>query len=174
MEILLRCFSHLLYKYFFRKLFQKGDTIKSTVMFLNLDKKTRECCSRADGRVRVITAPTGMLDPHPVSYLEVQHCQVGSCFVRSPRTIIRQCLDLWCTVQHNVCINVLTTITMDIDKEDIHPRQGSSEYPVTRVVAVAHVGDDKVEYQGTAFPGSTARFHTGCECYPFRHIYKND
>ena len=124
-------------------------------MYFNLDKKTRECCSRADGRARVITAPTGLFDPHTVPCLEVQHCQVGSCFESLPITIKRHCLDLSCTVQHNVCINVLSTITLDIDKEDVHPRQGSSEYPVTRVVAVAHVGDDLGEYQGTAAPGIT-------------------
>ena len=123
-------------------------------MYFNLDKKTRECCYRAV-KVREITAPSVMLDPHPVSCLEVQHCQVWSCCVSLPLTIIRHCLDLWCTVQHNVCINGLSIITLDIDKEDVHPRQGSSEYPVTRVVAVAHVGDDLGEYQGTAVPGST-------------------
>ena len=173
MEILLRCLRHLLYRYLFRQLFQRGGTIKSTVMYLNLDKKTRECCYRA-APARVITAPTVMLDPHPVSCLEVQHCQVGSCFVSLPVTIIRHCRDLWYTVQYNVRVNVLSIITLDIDKEDIHPRQGSSEHPVSRVVAVAHVGNDIGEYQGTAAPGSTVRRHTGCECYPFRHIYKND
>ena len=113
-----------------------------------------------------------MMDPHPVSCLEVQHCQVGSCFVSLPDIIKRHCHDLWCTVQHNVCINGLSIITLDIDKEDVHPRQGRSEYPVTRVVAVAHVGDDIGEYQGTAVPCSTDKRHTSCECYPVRHIYK--
>ena len=124
-------------------------------MYFNLDKKTRECCSRADGRARVITAPTGLFDPHPVPCLEVQHCQVGSCCVRLLPTIIRHHSDLCCPVQHNGRMNVLSIITLNIDKEDVQPRQGSSEYPVTRVVAVAHVGDDLGEYQGTAAPGST-------------------
>ena len=141
---------------FISSVVSKGRHYKKVQSCINLDKKTRECCSRTDARVRGITTPTDMLDPYPVSCLEVQHCQVGSCCVRLHPTIIRHCLDLWCTVQHNVCINVLSSITLDIDKEDVHPRQGSSEYPVTRVIAVAHVGDDLGEYQGTAAPGSTA------------------
>ena len=96
-----------------------------------------------------------MFDPHPVSCLEGQHRQVGPCFVGVTTTpIVSHSPDFCCSVQHNVHINNLRTITLDVDKEDIHPCHGSSEHPVTRVVSVANVCDYSGEYQGTAAPGT--------------------
>ena len=103
-----------------------------------------------------------MFNPNPVSCLKGQHRQVGPCIV----ICVGHGPDLTCSIQHNVHINSLRTITLDIDKEDVYPRPGSSEYPVTRVVAVAHVSDDLGEYQGTAVPGSTDRRNSSRESYP--------
>ena len=134
--------------------------------YSTLNKKTWECCYRT---VIIITCTRPVFDPNPVSCLKGQHRQVGSCIV----TCVGHGTDLYCSIQHNVHMNIIT-ISLGIDKEDVYPRPGSSEYPVTRVVSVAYVCDDLGEYQGTAAPGTAGWRNTGCECYPSGHIYKNN
>ena len=82
--------------------------------------------------------------------------------------------DLRCSLQHHFLVNCFNILTLNIDKEDVYPRPGSSEYPVTRVVAVAHVCDDLGEYQGTAAPGTAGWRNTGCESYPCRLTSKTN
>ena len=142
-------------------------------MYITLNEKTRKCCHRTLG-VRDISLTDAIFNPHPVSSLERHHCQVWTCFAIFLSTYASYCPDFCCSIQHNVHVNTLMIPTLDIDKEDVYPRPGSSEYPVTRVVPVAQVCDDLGEYQCTAVPGTAAWRYTCRECYPCRQIYKYD
>ena len=123
--------------------------------------------------VMIIPLARIVFNPHSVSSVERQHCQVRSCFVIFTTAAINShCPGLCWTVQHYVYIDSLCSVTLNIDKEDVYPRPGSSKYPVTRVVAVAYVCDDHGEYQGTAAPGTATWWNRGCKSYFWCCIYK--
>ena len=145
------CQTFSIYTYSFFRCCFKG---RHFIRYIALNEETRECSYRAV-RGCVITLTIVVFYPHPVSCLEGQHRQVGSCFQKVTTNTKCKCSDLCYSVQHNIHEDA-NIITLDIDKEDIYPRPGSSEYTVNRVVPVAYVSDDIGEYQGTAAPGTAA------------------
>lgn len=120
----------------------------------------------------IITLTSIIFDPHSVFFLESQHCQVWTGVVMIRTKSLRCCSDLAYSIQHDVYINGLSSITHNIDEEDIFPHFRSGKYPSTWVVSTPDVCDDPRKYQSTAVPRTTARRYCSCKSYSFRYIYK--
>lgn len=102
--------------------------------------------------VTMITLNRIIFDPHSF----FADCQVRT-WVVIITTTTRKCSDLNYSIQHDVYINSLITVSLHIDKEYIFPRYGRGKYPGTWVVSIPDVCDNIRKYQSTTVPGTMRR-----------------